>query len=77
MEPGESNPADEGQNSNENDSPTEKIKSKLGIYIFNLQNWTVSRSPEYSFKEFPWLFVIIWILFSYFSNTFEFSYITI
>ena len=40
MEPGESNPADEGQNSNENDSPTEKIKSKLGIYIFNLQNWT-------------------------------------
>ena len=38
MEPGESNPADEGQNSNENDSPTEKIKSKPRIYIFNLQN---------------------------------------
>ena len=30
MEPGEPNPPDEGQNSNENDSPTEKIKSKLG-----------------------------------------------
>ena len=41
MEPGEPNPPDEGQHSNENDSPTEKIKSKLGISIFNLQNQTM------------------------------------
>ena len=43
MEPGEPNPPDEGQNSNENDSSTEKIKSKLGISIFNRQNRTVLR----------------------------------
>ena len=43
MEPGEPNPPDEGQHSNENDSPTEKIKSKLGISIFNLQNRTMLR----------------------------------
>ena len=48
MEPGESSPPGEGQNSNENDSPTEQIKSKLRIYILNLQNWTVLRSTEFS-----------------------------
>ena len=56
MDPGEPNPPDEGQNSNENDSSTEKIKSKLGISIFNLQNRTM--------WEFFWDFFVILLNFS-------------